>query len=87
VSYRRPVIRFAFVPSEYLRIDLSFSGHQVVRGGGTEMSTAMASWRRRRQVARTRRELGRALDSASTPAMHQELVTLASSRNWVNATR
>jgi hypothetical protein len=51
------------------------------------MSTAMASWRRRRQVARTRRELGRALDSASTPAMHQELVTLASSRTWVNATR
>lgn len=50
------------------------------------MSTGMSAWRQRRQAARTRRELGRALDSASTPAMQQELLALAGSRPWMNVT-
>jgi hypothetical protein len=44
------------------------------------MSTGLSIWRQRRMQARMRRELGRALDTASTPSMRQELLTLASSR-------
>lgn len=40
------------------------------------MST-VTSWRQRRQAARTRRAINRAIDSASTPAMRDELMTLA----------
>ena len=42
------------------------------------MST-VTSWRQRRQAARTRRAINRAIDTASTPAMRHELMTLASS--------
>jgi hypothetical protein len=40
------------------------------------MST-VTSWRQRRQAARTRRAINRAIDTASTPAMRHELMTLA----------
>ena len=40
------------------------------------MST-VTSWRQRRQAARTRRAINRAIDTASTPAMRDELMTLA----------
>ena len=42
------------------------------------MSTVMSSWRERRQAARNRRAIHRAIDSATTPAMRNELITLAS---------
>jgi hypothetical protein len=42
------------------------------------MST-MTSWRQRRQAARTRRAINRAIDTASTPAMRNELLMLAGS--------
>ena len=40
------------------------------------MSMGMA-WRQRRQAARTRRALDRALARTSSPAMRDELLTLA----------
>ena len=41
------------------------------------MST-VTSWRERRQAARNRRAINRAIDTASTPAMRHELMALAS---------
>ncbi|MCV2490186.1 hypothetical protein OF117_12510 [Geodermatophilus sp. YIM 151500] len=43
------------------------------------MSNVTASWRRRRQQARTRRALAAALARSSSPAMRDELLTLANS--------
>ncbi len=40
------------------------------------MST-MASWRRRRQIIRTERAIARAINSAPSPAMREELFSLA----------
>ena len=51
------------------------------------MSSGLASWRRRMQVARSRRAFDQALEQANTPAMRQELVTLASSRQWMSVPR
>ena len=51
------------------------------------MSSGLASWRRRMQVARSRRAFGQALDEANTPEMQHELLTLASSRQWMNLPR
>jgi hypothetical protein len=42
------------------------------------MSSVTSSWRERRQAARNRRALDRALAGASSPAMRDELLTLAS---------
>ena len=42
------------------------------------MST-VSSWRQRRQAARNRRAINRAIDGASTPAMRNELVAIANS--------
>jgi hypothetical protein len=41
------------------------------------MSTGTSSWRQRRQAARTRRALKRALARNVGPAMEQELLVLA----------
>ncbi len=41
------------------------------------MSSVTSSWRRRRQVARTRRELQAALARSSSPALRDELLTIA----------
>jgi hypothetical protein len=42
-------------------------------------------WRQRRQAARARRAFARAVDTASTPAMQHELMSLATARSWMNA--
>jgi hypothetical protein len=41
------------------------------------MSSVTSSWRQRRQAARNRRALDRAVSGANTPAMRDELLTLA----------
>jgi hypothetical protein len=41
------------------------------------MSTVTSSWRQRRQAARTRRALARALARTSSPSMRDELLTMA----------
>ena len=41
------------------------------------MSTVTSSWRQRRQAARTRRALERALARTSSPSMRDELLTMA----------
>ncbi|MBB3085216.1 hypothetical protein [Geodermatophilus sabuli] len=41
------------------------------------MSTVTSSWRQRRQAARTRRALERALARSSSPSMRDELLTMA----------
>jgi hypothetical protein len=41
------------------------------------MNTVTSSWRQRRQVARTRRALERALARSSSPSMRDELRTMA----------
>ena len=51
------------------------------------MSSGMSNWRRRRQAARTRRAFDQALVAANTPAMRQELLTLASSRQFMGLPR
>ena len=41
------------------------------------MSTVKSSWLQRRQAARTRRAIDRALARSSSPSMRDELLTLA----------
>jgi hypothetical protein len=50
------------------------------------MSSGLASWMHRRSVRRTRRAFDRALASANTPAMEQELLALAG-RQWSTLSR
>ena len=47
------------------------------------MSTLTSSWRQRRQAARTRRAIDRAVARSSSPAMRDELLTLANSSTLV----
>jgi hypothetical protein len=44
------------------------------------MSSVTTRWQQHRQAARTRRALDRALARTSSPAMRDELLTLANSR-------
>jgi hypothetical protein len=44
-----------------------------------EMSSATSTWRERRQAARTRRALDRALRHTDSPAMRDELLAIANS--------
>ena len=48
------------------------------------MSTVTSLWRQRRQAARTRRALDQALARSSSPAMRDELLTLANSTTFYN---
>ncbi len=41
------------------------------------MSSVTTSWRERRRAARTRRALDRAISQAGSPAMRDELLTIA----------
>ena len=41
------------------------------------MNSVTSGWRQRRQAARTRRAIDRALARASSPAMRDELLTMA----------
>jgi hypothetical protein len=50
--------------------------------GGIEMSSVTSSWRKRLQAARTRRALDLALSRTSSPAMRDELLTLANSSQF-----
>jgi hypothetical protein len=47
----------------------------------TDMSIS-TTWRQRRQVARTRRALDRALARTSSPAMRDELLTMANNSGF-----
>ena len=52
---------------------------------GTEEETDMTittTWRERRQVTRTRRALERALARSSSPAMRDELLTMANNSGF-----
>lgn len=40
------------------------------------MSTLSATWRKRRQIARNRREIDRAIAQAPSPSMREELLVL-----------
>jgi hypothetical protein len=51
--------------------------HQNTSTKGTTMSSVTSSWRERRQAARNRRALDRAMSRAYTPEMQHELQTLA----------
>jgi hypothetical protein len=46
------------------------------------MSSVTSSWRRRRQVARTRRAIERAVARSGSPTMRDELMTLANSSQF-----
>lgn len=51
------------------------------------MSSVTSSWRERRQVARTRRALARAVARSTSPAMRDELLTLANSSQFTTNLR
>jgi hypothetical protein len=51
------------------------------------MNHGMSGWRQRRRAARSRRALDQAMATANTPAMQQELLTLASSRQYMGLPR
>lgn len=47
------------------------------------MNTVTSSWRQRRQAARTRRAIDAALARTSSPAMRDELLTMAGATSYV----
>ena len=51
------------------------------------MSSVRSSWRERRLMARTRRAIERALASSNSPALREELLTLASTAQYRNVPR
>jgi hypothetical protein len=51
------------------------------------MSSVTSSWRQRRQASRTRRALDAAVARSSSPAMRDELLTLANSSQFNNVLR
>jgi hypothetical protein len=51
------------------------------------MSSVTSSWRQRRQASRARRALAAAVDHSNTPAMRQELLTMANIGQFTNAVR
>ena len=51
------------------------------------MSSVTSSWRQRRQASRTRRALAAAVARTSSPAMREELLTLANSSQFTNVLR
>jgi len=51
------------------------------------MSSVTSSWRKRRQVARARRDLDAALRRSTSPAMRDELLTIAAGGQFSNLTR
>jgi len=51
------------------------------------MSSLTSSWRKRRAAARTRRAIEEALSRGSSPAMRDELLVLANSRQFMNPPR
>jgi hypothetical protein len=51
------------------------------------MSSVTSSWRKRRQAARARRDLQAALARSTSPAMRDELLTIAASSQFHTLTR
>jgi hypothetical protein len=51
------------------------------------MSSVTSGWRKRRLVARTRRAIDRALARTDSPAMREELLTLANSASFQHLPR
>ena len=51
------------------------------------MSSVTSSWRKRRQVARARRDLQSAIARSTSPAMRDELLTIAASGQFHSLTR
>jgi hypothetical protein len=47
------------------------------------MNSVTSTWRQRRQAARTRRAIDAALARSSSPAMRDELLTMASATSYV----
>ena len=54
---------------------------------GSDMSSVTSSWRQRRQASRTRRALAVAVARTSSPAMRDDLLTLANSSQFTNVLR
>jgi hypothetical protein len=80
----RRVTALAWLSSEYSGLHLHCSGctpHETGRRQ-QDMNSVTSSWRRRRQAARTRRALDRALARTSSPAMRDELLTMANSSGF-----
>jgi hypothetical protein len=80
----------SFVPMEQASLSLVYYGRNTGSDDpeeGSEMSSVTSSWRQRRQVARTRRALALAVARTSSPAMRDELLTLANSSQFTNALR
>jgi hypothetical protein len=48
------------------------------------MSSVTSTWRQRRMAARTRRALSAAMARSSSPALRDELLTLANSAPYTN---
>jgi hypothetical protein len=57
--------------------------HTITSTEGTTMSSVTSSWRERRQAARNRRALDRAMARAYTPEMQHELQTLAGGGDYL----
>ncbi len=51
------------------------------------MSSVTSTWRQRRQASRTRRALDKALARSSSPAMRDDLLTLANSSQFSGVLR
>ena len=51
------------------------------------MSSVTSSWRQRRQASRTRRALDAAVARTSSPAMRDELLTMANSTQFLSILR
>jgi hypothetical protein len=51
------------------------------------MSSLTSSWRERRQAARARRDLDAALRRSTSPAMRDELLTIAARGQFTSLTR
>jgi hypothetical protein len=51
------------------------------------MSSVTSSWRQRRQAARTRRAIDKALARSSSPAMRDELLVLAGNSQLMHLPR
>ncbi len=51
------------------------------------MSSVTSTWRQRRQASRTRRALDKALARSSSPAMRDDLLTLANSSQFSSVLR
>ncbi|SCX45077.1 hypothetical protein SAMN03159343_1523 [Klenkia marina] len=51
------------------------------------MSSVTSTWRQRREASRTRRALDKALARSSSPAMRDDLLTLANSSQFTSVMR